>query len=301
MLSYRLVKMIGNGAFGSVFLIKTTNNKHYAMKRISTYNMRTKEKELLLNELKLLKYCKSPYIIKFMGCKANTTSIEIITKYARYGDFHHIIKNKKKKFDENHIWSYFIQSSLGVKYLHNNNIIHRDIKCANIFLDREDRIYIGDFGISKVLNDCDQLTNTNIGTPLYMCPNVVKKEEYSKEVDIWGLGCFLFELITFSPPFLANNISNLNKKIVNTNFSKNISLYKSFYSNELINIVNKILKVNNRPTIQELLRLREIDNHKYLIPYILENSVNITDIKHKFSNYNVYYNWYTICKDLNKN
>jgi NIMA (never in mitosis gene a)-related kinase 1/4/5 len=300
MLSYRLVKMIGNGAFGSVFLIKTNNNKNYAMKRISTYNMRTKDKELLLNEIKLLKYCKSPYIINFIGCKSNTTSIEIITKFARYGDFHHIIKRQKKKFIENNIWSYFIQTCLGVKYLHNNNIIHRDIKCANIFLDREDHIYIGDFGISKVLNNCDQLSNTNIGTPLYMCPNIVKKEEYSKEVDIWGLGCFLFELITFSPPFLANNLKNLNHKILNTNFSKNINLYTSFYSPDLINLVNKIMKINNRPTIHELLKIKEVDTRKYLIPYLLNVSVNIRDIKEKFTNTYVYYNWFTICKDLNK-
>lgn len=299
---YRIIRTIGKGSFGQVFTVKpTTSNKTYAMKRISTYNMNTKDKRNLLNEIRILKYSDCPYILKLIEVVSNFNNIEVITHLASYGDFLRIITLRKRmRFEEQLIWSYFIQVCLGLKYLHNNNIIHRDIKCANIFLDRGDKVFIGDFGSCKIIRHEQRLDCTsNVGTPYYMCPQVVSRQEYSTDADIWGLGCFLFEIITFQPPFKAQTYYSLKKKIQSQEFSTSLNYYKPYYSKELLKLVNKILKKENRLDIQHILYLPEVDEKKYLIPYNINKSQNIRSFEDKFRDL-VYYNWYDISRQINK-
>ena len=302
MTTYRIIRSIGRGSFGQVYAVKSrSSNKTYAMKRISTYNMNTKEKRNLLNEIRILKYSNCPYILKLISVISNFNNIEIVTQLASYGDFLRIIGLRKRmKFEEQLIWSYFIQVSLGLKYLHNNNIIHRDIKCANIFLDRSDKVFIGDFGSSKIIKPDQKLDCTsNVGTPYYMCPQVVSRQDYSTDADIWGLGCFLFEIITFQPPFKAQTYYSLKKKIQDQEFSTSLNYYRTYYSRDLLKLVNKILKKNNRLDIQHILSLPEVNNRKYLIPYDTAESQNIRSFEEKFRDLLVY-NWYDISRQINK-
>ena len=83
-----------------------------------------------------------------------------------------------------------VQLALGIKSLHDNNIIHRDLKAANIFLMQNKTYKIGDLNISKVMKK--QLTRTVIGTPYYLSPEIWKERSYGDQVDIWSLGCILY-------------------------------------------------------------------------------------------------------------
>lgn len=282
---YRLQKCIGSGSFGSVFTVKKYNQgKTYVAKRVTTYKLKNKDKEQLINEIRILKYCNCPYILPFIDCVYNGTNIDIITEYAKYGDFSKIIKRNRKKIKENLIWSYFIQSCLGIQYLHKNNIIHRDIKSANILLGRNEQVYIADFGISKILLNNNQFTNTCIGTPFYMTPEMLNHEEYDNSVDIWGLGCFLFELITYRPPFGGYDIRSLTKNISSMKFNLNINMYDHIYSKGLLNFPKKLL-INNskdRMDMNKVIKSKEIAEHLYLIPYIVQKSVCISNIEEKF-------------------
>lgn len=112
------------------------------------------------------------------------------------------------------IWKYFIQIIFGLKYLHYNNIIHRDIKCSNIFLDQYDNIKIGDFGTSKILTEYLNYGQTQIGTPYYMAPEIFKRIRYTNKVDIWSLGIVLYELITLDVPFKGYNMIDLKNNIL---------------------------------------------------------------------------------------
>ena len=222
----RILSKIGKGTFGSVYKIKNIiTGDIYALKKIPYTNCDEKDKINIINELRILKFCNCPFLLNYYYSYITNHHINIITNFAKYSDLFKIInsyKLKKKKFEEDVIWSYFIQVALGIEYLHFNNIIHRDIKVANVFLDENDRIYLGDFGICKVLNMEQHLTDTQIGTPYYMSPEIVRRKTYSKKIDIWSLGCLLYELIYFKPPFTGKDISSLFKNVLKKNFDKSI-------------------------------------------------------------------------------
>ena len=285
MIQYRILKLIGKGTFGSVYDIKTLpNNKRHALKKISLYNLSSpKDKELILTELRVLKYNKCPYLLQLEEVFIERhSSICILTPLIKNGDLQQIIRKRLGKFfEEQIIWSYFIQMCLGIKYLHDHNISHRDIKSANIFVDEGDKIVIGDFGICKIFNPNEKLTNTNIGTPCYMSPECIGQEEYCKKIDIWSLGCVLFEIMTFYIPFTAKDIQMLKKKINKLQFTVDIT--KSKYSKSLINLVKKLLICNakDRPTIDDILKLEEVVENKYLIPFT-EKVSSIDNFKQKF-------------------
>jgi NIMA (never in mitosis gene a)-related kinase len=118
--------------------------------------------------------------------------------------------NKKvpeEPLTENEICDIFSQIVLAVQYLHDvKKIIHRDIKMKNIFInwnqkDRKFEAKLGDFGISKVLENTLKMTTTCIGTPFYMSPESCMGLEYNFKSDIWSLGCFLYEICTGKRPF----------------------------------------------------------------------------------------------------
>jgi len=105
---------------------------------------------------------------------------------------------------EKQIWHYFVQIVRGLKALHDLKIVHRDIKCANIFLTKDGVVKLGDLNVSKVAKGA--LLKTQTGTPYYASPEVWKDRPYDNKSDIWSLGCVLYEMITLLPPFRATSM-----------------------------------------------------------------------------------------------
>ena len=94
----------------------------------------------------------------------------------------------------------------GLQYLHANDIIHRDLKCANVLVDNMGTIKLSDFGASKKIiqtfdNNPEGLTKSVIGSPFWMAPEVIDKSGYGKSADIWGLGCCVLEMLSSQPPW----------------------------------------------------------------------------------------------------
>tara|TARA_B100002051_G_scaffold141072_1_gene133874 strand:- start:436 stop:1278 length:843 start_codon:yes stop_codon:yes gene_type:complete len=113
---------------------------------------------------------------------------------------------------ENYVWHYFLQICVAVDYLHKINVVHRDIKPDNVFIDKEYNIRLGDFGISKIVRpylSCQ----TQVGTPLYMSPEIYKRERYDAKIDAWSVGCILYEMMSLRPPFMGANIVMLRAKV----------------------------------------------------------------------------------------
>ena len=111
------------------------------------------------------------------------------------------------------MWQLFIQILLGLKALHDLNIMHRDLKSANVFLNKDLTVKLGDMNVSKVANQRG-LNYTQTGTPYYASPEVWKDEPYDIKSDLWSLGCVLYEMITLRPPFQANDMNGLYKRVI---------------------------------------------------------------------------------------
>lgn len=88
---------------------------------------------------------------------------------------------------------------IGLSRLHELKIVHRDIKCANVFLTKEGTVKLGDLNVSKIAKEANLKTQT--GTPYYASPEVWSDKPYDHRSDIWSLGCVTYELITLNPPF----------------------------------------------------------------------------------------------------
>lgn len=103
-------------------------------------------------------------------------------------------KLKKMWFDTNSILDWISQIILGVQLMHSKRILHRDLKSQNLFLTKDGVLKIGDFGIAKELETIKKLTETNVGTPYFMSPEVVRGEPYGEKADVWAIGVILYEM-----------------------------------------------------------------------------------------------------------
>ena len=116
---------------------------------------------------------------------------------------------------ESEVLQIFVQISLGMKYVHDRKILHRDLKPQNIFLTSGGLCKIGDFGVSKVLKNTCELAHTQIGTPYYMSPEIMDGKRYNSKTDIWSMGCILYELMCLEVPFKGRDMRALASNIIN--------------------------------------------------------------------------------------
>lgn len=146
--------------------------------------------------------------------------------------------------------------------MHERGIVHRDLKSANMLLAAPDLFKIGDLGISTVLQQ-RQLAKTQIGTPMYLAPEVWKKRPYDTKCDIWSLGIMLYEMATFTYPYNARTAKDLAAKVCN---SKPPPLMGT-YSKDLSRVIMRMLTQNpiQRPSAEELLAMPTIQSRMQLI------------------------------------
>ncbi|KAL4427406.1 hypothetical protein ABPG74_009678 [Tetrahymena malaccensis] len=155
--------------------------------------------------------------------------------------------------DEEMIWDYFIQCLKGLKCLHDLKIVHRDLKCANIFIGDNNIIKIGDLNVSKVTRRPEQMAKTQTGTPYYTAPEVWKGLSYNYKSDVWSLGCIIYELSAQKHPFKGNTIEGLFTNIMKGQYER----IPSHYSEELAFVISQCLLQNPklRPGCDQLLKL----------------------------------------------
>ena len=255
--NYDLIKVLGDGGFGIKYLVQSKKTKeNFVIKAIDLDDLEEKARILMEQEGFILQKLSHPNIIKCIDSKILNNKVYIIMEYADDGDLKAKIKQHKQKnipFKEENIINWFIEICEAVNYVHKQKIIHRDLKPNNIFLMKDNHIKLGGFAIAKILNADESQTNTQIGTQLYLSPEIVKGESYDYRIDIWDLGVILYEMICFKNPFEAKSISTSYMNIVK---GKIPEIENKNVSNELIELIYKILKVNplERPEIEEIVK-----------------------------------------------
>ena len=256
---YEIIQEIGRGAFSIVYKVKSKeDNNIYCLKKINM--KKTKDKE---NEIKILSNLDHPNLIKFFYSFSNEDGIYIIMEFCEYGDLFSLLQSVKKKkvyVNEEIIWNVAIQTLLGLEYLHSKNIIHRDIKLLNLFMTKDKKIKIGDMGMSKYVEEGEMIIS-RVGTPLYIAPELVKKEKYDYKIDIWSFGCSLYHLAKTSPPFNDENLIKLGNSIINEQPASLPSCYSKKLYDFILLLMTK--NKNKRPSATEALKLvpEKIKNH----------------------------------------
>ena len=149
--------------------------------------------------------------------------------------------------------NWFVQLCLSLEYIHRRKILHRDIKSQNVFLTKSNTIKVGDFGISKVLDNTNDQAMTVQGTPYYMSPEVCQSKPYTYKSDVWSLGCILYELCALKHAFNSENLLGLVFKIV----QDHVDPIPSHYSDDLKNLVSFLLNKNDkdRPQVLDILKI----------------------------------------------
>ena len=255
MKKYQKLDKIGQGNFSTVFkVLNKDNNKVYVLKEILLSNLSDNEIKLMLNESRILSNINNNHIVKYYESFQINNTINIIMEFCEGSDLKKFIlshKNQNKLIEENKIYSITLDICKGLKEIHKKNLIHRDLKPDNLFLGKNNIIKIGDFGISKQLNNNNKYAKTAIGTDTYMAPEIINGQKYNNKVDIWALGCIIYELCTLEVCFQSGSLIGLCNKIV---YEPHGKINLNYYHKELQDLIDLLLKKNykERPDINEV-------------------------------------------------
>ncbi|KAM9652564.1 serine/threonine-protein kinase Nek5 isoform 3-T3 [Morphnus guianensis] len=281
---YEIIKKIGEGSFGKIFLAKgKVDNEQCVIKEIDLTKMPVKEKEASQKEVILLAKMKHANIVTFYASLQEKNKLYIVMEYCDGGDLMKRINMQHGVlFDEDQILSWFVQISLGLKHIHDKKILHRDLKAQNIFLSNNGKVAkLGDFGIARQLNSTTEFAHTCVGTPYYLSPEICENRPYNNKTDIWSLGCVLYELCALKHPFEGNSLHQLVLKICRGHFhpvSPNYSYDLRILISQLFNISPK-----DRPSVNSILRKPFLQNLvlRYLPPEIAQEELSDTVIHRK--------------------
>lgn len=206
---WRKGELIGAGAYGRVYMgLNMDSGELLAVKEVLiACNNSTKERAQahireLEEEVKLLRNLSHPNIVRYLGTAREEDALNILLEFVPGGSIASLL-GKFGSFTEPVIRMYTRQLLLGLEYLHNNKIMHRDIKGANILVDNKGRIKLADFGASKQVLELATISEAKSmkGTPYWMAPEVIRQTGHNWQADIWSVGCTVIEMATGKPPW----------------------------------------------------------------------------------------------------
>eukprot|EP01110_Echinostelium_bisporum_P004173 TRINITY_DN2019_c1_g2_i2.p1 TRINITY_DN2019_c1_g2~~TRINITY_DN2019_c1_g2_i2.p1 ORF type:complete len:281 (-),score=33.01 TRINITY_DN2019_c1_g2_i2:175-1017(-) len=212
---YPLGKLLGEGAFSEVYsaVDLDNNNEKVAIKiirKLSKEDLWTSRKGAQKDEIKVLMLLNHPNIIKFKEFYQTRDKIFLLEEYCDGGNLQEVIR-KEKGLCETRAKQVFKQCLTAVQYLHEIDIIHRDIKSENILFKEKgvDDIRLLDFGLSRLMPRAELVTTSAVGTLDYKAPEICARKPYGNSCDIWSLGVVLYDMLTGSLPCLFSSEENV--------------------------------------------------------------------------------------------
>lgn len=247
---FQLLEKLGEGSYGSVHKgLHISSGTIVAVKIVQINN----EIQSLKKEISILKECRHPNIVGYIGSYIKKGNLWLIMEYCSAGSVADLIKVTKKTLDEVQIASICQAVLRGLEYLHDTKKIHRDIKAGNVLLDHKGVAKLADFGVSAQLANTLSKKDTVIGTPYWMSPEVISRSLYNKKTDIWSLGVTAIEMAEGEPPY--SHIHPVRAMfVIQKNPARSLTEPHK-WSNEFNDFVKKCLTIDpkQRPTSKELL------------------------------------------------
>lgn len=197
---FKVTEVIGKGGFGTVLKGTSLDSGEFvAVKQIDKFMIDAIQLPGIMKEAEILKRLNHPNIVKIYSFIETPNTLYFVLEYVEHGSLAGLLK-KYGVFPEHLIASYTEQILQGLRYLHGESIIHRDIKGDNILITKDGKVKLADFGTAK-LEDAEKKTQTVVGTPYWMAPEVIEMSACGPTSDIWSLGCTVIELLTGAPPY----------------------------------------------------------------------------------------------------
>ena len=201
---YEIGDLIDKGSFSEVYKFINKKNSYISAGKIISLEKFQKNMTYVTEE-NILKMVNHPNIIKFKESYNDDKNHYIITEYYPNGNLNDLCKKRGNKLTEFEIKYYLLQIVSALIYLKNNNIIHRDIKPHHLVISDNLKLKLCGFNLSKKLEfKSDKIIGIS-GTTNYMAPELIKKERYSFEVDVWSLGITIYRLFVGKSPFTSKN------------------------------------------------------------------------------------------------
>ncbi|KAI9061723.1 kinase-like protein [Trametes sanguinea] len=281
---YEPLDIIGNGSFGIIRKVRRkADGVILARKELNFERMTERDRKQIVAEVNILKDLHHEHIVRYHDRHVDRDAgiLYILMEYCGGGDLSSVIKHAQRynrPIPEDTVWNYFMQILLALNHCHHPNgshgrtssagtdadgkerraqILHRDLKPDNVFLDENNFVKLGDFGLSKALHQAS-FANTYVGTPYYMSPELMQEKAYDSKSDIWSLGCLIYELCALKPPFHeAKTHAELSILIRNGR----IPPLPKGYSPALTSVIKSMLNLNPamRPSASQLLQHERID------------------------------------------
>lgn len=271
--AYEPLEVIGNGTFGIIRKVRRrTDGALFARKELNFERMSERDRRQIVSEVNILRTLHHANVVRYEERFVDTENgiLYIVMELCEGGDLGTIIKRCRRggtSLPEETVWAYFAQMAAALDACHNRapaasgartqsqTILHRDLKPENVFLDLEQNVKLGDFGLSKQIG-AHAFANTFVGTPYYMSPELATGRQYDTKSDIWALGCIVYELCALSPPFDAADQTELTRKIK----LGCVPALPRIYSRDLQEAVSAMLQLDprRRPTTRQLLQVRQI-------------------------------------------
>lgn len=258
---YKRTEVVGRGKFGIVYKgIHRATKQVYAIKVLSLDTSEDDVKDVQ-QEIQFLAHLKQvPNVTRYYGSYLNGTKLWIIMDYCAGGSLRTLLK--PGKIEERYVGVIVREVLIALQYIHRQNVIHRDIKAANVLISNEGKVQLCDFGVAAQLSSTSLRRNTMAGTPYWMAPEVIMEgTSYDVKADIWSLGITIYEIATGNPPYCDKEAIRAMQLITK---SKPPRLDGKQYSPLLKEIIALCLDENaeERLSAEELLRTKFIKFHK---------------------------------------
>lgn len=225
-------------------------NETFAGKIVSKkLMMKHNQKEKMTQEIQIHKSLFHKNIVGFHSFFDDPYNVYIVLELCKKRSMMEL--HKRRKIVTEYECRYYIHQIVsGVKYLHDNKIIHRDLKLGNLFLNDDLHVKIGDFGLATRIEYDGERKKTLCGTPNYIAPEILNKKGHSYEVDIWSIGCVMYTLLAGQPPFETKSLKDTYSKIRKCDYRLPSTVRKA-----AAEMIIAMLQSNpdKRPTIGQLL------------------------------------------------
>lgn len=261
--NFAFANTLGTGSFGRVFLARRRDDSSappVAIKRLKKATViRQKQVDHVLSEKKILQMIYHPFTVNLLGTFKDDRYLYIVMEYVVGGEFFTALR-KNRRFENDASRFYAAQVTTIFEYLHERNIIYRDLKPENLLVDSEGYLKLTDFGFAKVI---EHRTYTLCGTPEYIAPEVLLNKGHGKPVDWWTMGILIYEMIVGYPPFFDDEPMGVYQKILGGRM-----VFPKFFDRNAKNLVKRLLTPDLAKRYGNLKNgVADIKEHKWFVGF----------------------------------